>query len=88
VISDWTRFQWNDLALVSDFVDVHCLFMVFRYTLVQKDVKIKPKYEDYHKPTDTYENINEEFYIEAVRLIIEAIKEYDSFLLNESKDQK
>lgn len=43
-------------------------------------------HKDYHKPTDTYENINKEFYIDAVRLIIEAIEGYDSFLFNESKD--
>jgi len=43
-------------------------------------------HKDYHKSTDIYENINKDFYIEAVRLIIEAIEEYDSFLFNESKD--
>ncbi|MCE2613170.1 M28 family peptidase [Flavobacteriaceae bacterium D16] len=43
-------------------------------------------HKDYHKPTDTYEKINKEFYVEAVSLIIEAIREYDSFLVNESKD--
>jgi hypothetical protein len=43
-------------------------------------------HKDYHKSTDTYENINKSFYIDAVRLIIEAIEEYDSFLSNESID--
>jgi len=32
---------------------------------------------DYHEPTDTYENINETFYLNAVALIIEAIDQYD-----------
>jgi len=42
-------------------------------------------HKDYHKATDTFENINQEFYVEAVRLIIEAIRAYDSFLVTESK---
>ena len=37
-------------------------------------------HKDYHSPTDTYENINKAFYTEAVRLIIDAVGEYDSFL--------
>lgn len=43
-------------------------------------------HKDYHKATDTFENINQAFYIEAVRLIIEAIEAYDSFLVSTSKD--
>ena len=37
-------------------------------------------HEDYHQATDTYEKINQEFYVEAVRLIIEAIEGYDAYL--------
>lgn len=37
-------------------------------------------HKDYHKSTDTFENINPEFYIEAVQLIIDAIEGYDSYL--------
>jgi aminopeptidase-like protein len=37
-------------------------------------------HDDYHQSTDTYERINETFYVEAVRLIIEALEGYDSFL--------
>ena len=37
-------------------------------------------HKDYHKATDTFENINTEFYIEAVKLIIQAIEGYDAFL--------
>jgi len=37
-------------------------------------------HKDYHKDTDTFENINQEFYVEAVKLIIQAVENYDSFL--------
>ena len=37
-------------------------------------------HKDYHKPTDTFKNINQQFYIEAVKLIIEAIEKYDTVL--------
>lgn len=35
-------------------------------------------HEDYHRPTDTFENINQEFYVDAVALIIEAIEKLDA----------
>ncbi|MEP5611932.1 MAG: M28 family peptidase [Cyclobacteriaceae bacterium] len=35
---------------------------------------------DYHRDTDEYENINPEFYVEAVKLIIQAIEGYDEML--------
>ncbi len=34
-------------------------------------------HKDYHKSTDTFENINQDFYINAVRLIIQAIEKLD-----------
>lgn len=37
-------------------------------------------HKDYHKDTDTFENINQEFYIKAVKLIIQAVENYDTFL--------
>ena len=37
-------------------------------------------HKDYHKATDTFENINQKFYADAVKLIITAIKNYDEFL--------
>lgn len=37
-------------------------------------------HEDYHRHTDVYENINPEFYVEAVKLIIQAIEGYDELL--------
>jgi len=39
-------------------------------------------HKDYHQPTDTFENINPKFYIEAVKLIIQAIEGYDTFLID------
>lgn len=37
-------------------------------------------HKDYHQATDTFENINQEFYVEAIKLIIQSIKNYDDFL--------
>jgi hypothetical protein len=37
-------------------------------------------HKDYHKPTDTFENINQEFYVEVVKLITQVIKNYDDTL--------
>jgi Zn-dependent M28 family amino/carboxypeptidase len=34
-------------------------------------------HDDYHQPSDTFENINQEFYVEAVTFIIRAIESYD-----------
>ncbi|WP_397446994.1 M20/M25/M40 family metallo-hydrolase [Polaribacter sp. R77954] len=36
-----------------------------------------PDHKDYHRHTDTYGTINEEFYIEAVKIIIQAIENFD-----------
>lgn len=35
---------------------------------------------DYHKPTDDYENINQEFYVRAVETILDAVKALDKDL--------
>ena len=43
-------------------------------------------HKDYHKSTDTFQNINKSFYIDAVRLIIEAIEAYDYYLPIDSKN--
>jgi len=37
-------------------------------------------HKDYHKPTDTFENINQAFYIEAVKLIIQVVENFDEKL--------
>ena len=43
-------------------------------------------HQDYHQSTDTFENINEDFYVDAVKLIIEAIESYDSYLYKEFRN--
>ncbi|NVK53234.1 MAG: M20/M25/M40 family metallo-hydrolase [Flavobacteriaceae bacterium] len=37
-------------------------------------------HKDYHKHTDTFNNINQDFYVEAVKLIICSIENYDAFI--------
>lgn len=37
-------------------------------------------HEDYHKPSDTFGNINQDFYVEAVKLITVAVEEFDNSL--------
>ncbi|MFY0631457.1 MAG: M20/M25/M40 family metallo-hydrolase [Flavobacteriaceae bacterium] len=37
-------------------------------------------HKDYHQDTDTFENINQDFYYEAVKLIIQVIENYDQTL--------
>lgn len=37
-------------------------------------------HKDYHKPTDTFENIQPEFYTNAVKLVIQAIAAFDTYL--------
>lgn len=39
-----------------------------------------PDHKDYHRHTDTFGTINQEFYIEAVRIIIQAIENFDEEL--------
>jgi len=38
-----------------------------------------PDHKDYHKSTDTYATINNRFYIESVKVIIQAIENFDKF---------
>ena len=37
-------------------------------------------HKDYHKDTDTFENVNQGFYVEAVKLIIQTVENYDTYL--------
>ena len=39
-----------------------------------------PDHKDYHRPTDTFYTINQEFYIEAVKVIIKSIEKLDTEL--------
>ncbi|WP_438973394.1 M28 family peptidase [Polaribacter sp.] len=40
-----------------------------------------PDHKDYHRASDTYETINEDFYVEAVKIIISAIEHFDRELI-------
>ncbi|NJN50027.1 MAG: M28 family peptidase [Polaribacter sp.] len=42
-------------------------------------------HKDYHKPSDDFENINQAFYIEVVKVIIQTIENLDQFLFEENK---
>src|SRR5690554_1923757 len=42
-------------------------------------------HEDYHKATDTYENVDHDFYYQAVNLIIRSVRDLDESLYNELK---
>ena len=39
-----------------------------------------PDHKDYHRPSDTFATINQEFYIEAVKIVIQAIENLDEEL--------
>jgi hypothetical protein len=41
-----------------------------------------PDHKDYHRDTDTFETINNDFYIESVKIIIQAIENLDEYLAN------
>lgn len=63
--SDWTR--------ASDHAQFHDKGIPFIYFGVED-------HQDYHKPTDTFENIHPEFYIDAVALILDIIIALDKGL--------
>lgn len=64
-IDDWTR--------SSDHRIFHDLEIPFIYFGVED-------HADYHRPSDTFENINQAFYLDAVGLIINAVDQYDKSL--------
>jgi aminopeptidase-like protein len=64
-LDDWTR--------SSDHRIFHELGIPFIYFGVDD-------HKDYHRSTDTFENINQAFYLDAVALIISAIERYDQNL--------
>ncbi|WP_373494956.1 M28 family peptidase [Aquiflexum sp.] len=69
--NDWTR--------ASDHAQFHDRGVPFIYFGVED-------HKDYHKPTDTFENIQPEFYIDAVVLILDIIIALDKgLLLSEEK---
>ena len=59
---DWTN--------QSDHGSFHAAKIPFIYFGVED-------HKDYHRPTDDYANINQEFYVRAVETILEAIKSFD-----------
>jgi len=63
---DWR----NDWTYSSDHASFHTKGIPFLYFGVVD-------HEDYHKPTDDYENIDPEFYIEAVKTIISVFEKVD-----------
>ncbi|MEN3323380.1 M28 family peptidase [Mariniflexile soesokkakense] len=66
--------NWKDnWTYASDHANFHKKGIPFLYFGVDD-------HEDYHKPTDDYENIQPEFYIEAVKVIISVFEKID--LLN------
>lgn len=57
---------WNDWTNSSDHGPFHSKKIPFIYFGVED-------HPDYHKPTDDYEKINEDFFIEVVKMIIETV---------------
>ncbi|HEX8423974.1 MAG TPA: M20/M25/M40 family metallo-hydrolase [Pyrinomonadaceae bacterium] len=57
----------------SDHVAFHRAKIPFIYFGVED-------HKDYHKPTDDFENINQDFYVRAVETILEAVKALDASL--------
>ena len=70
-VEDWTY--------MSDHSEFHRRKIPFIYFGVES-------HEDYHQPSDKFQNINGEFYTEAVKLIIQAIENVDSFLANKNRE--
>lgn len=62
--------QKDDWTNSSDHRVFHLAGIPFMYFGVED-------HEDYHRPSDIYENISPDFYIEAVKVIIKAIENFD-----------
>jgi Zn-dependent M28 family amino/carboxypeptidase len=60
----------DDWTLLSDHAAFHEAGIPFLYFGVED-------HEDYHRPTDTYENIDQAFFVEAVRTILDFTREAD-----------
>lgn len=70
---DPTNKEQDDWTYSSDHRSFHKRGIPFIYFGVED-------HKDYHKDTDTFENINQDFYYEAVKLIIQAVDNYDKTL--------
>lgn len=66
--------ELQDWTFASDHAAFHRKEVPFIYFGVDD-------HEDYHKETDTFENIDPDFFIEATELILKALKEFDTVLL-------
>jgi Zn-dependent M28 family amino/carboxypeptidase len=64
----------DDWSLASDHAQFHLKKIPFIYFGVED-------HEDYHRPTDTFENIDPDFYVAATQLILNAIIKLDKDLL-------
>ncbi|QSE96165.1 M28 family peptidase [Fulvivirga lutea] len=65
--------DWTD---ASDHTPFHDQGIPFIYFAVED-------HPNYHQPSDTFDNINHDFYIEAVKLIIQAVERFDVELKEE-----
>lgn len=65
--------QEEDWSSSSDHAVFHKRQIPFIYFGVED-------HKDYHQATDIFENINQDFYVEAVKLIIQIIEKYDNAL--------
>lgn len=65
--------QRNDWTNQSDHFVFHAAKIPFVYFGVED-------HQDYHRPTDDFANINQEFYVRAVETILEAVKSFDKNL--------
>ncbi len=63
----------NDWTNQSDHGAFHAAKIPFIYFGVED-------HKDYHRPTDDFVNINQEFYVRAVETILEAVKSFDKEL--------
>src|SRR5690554_2059267 len=68
----------EDWTTASDHAAFHDKGIPFIYFGVED-------HKDYHQTTDTYENVDHEFYFQAVNLIIRAVRDLDESLYNSLK---
>ncbi|KEO73513.1 M28 family peptidase [Anditalea andensis] len=74
------RFGHDDPAMGSDdwtFSSDHAPFHLQKIPYIYFGVE---DHDDYHKPTDTFENIDQEFYYNAVLTILRSVKAFDEAL--------
>jgi len=70
----------DDWTTQSDHYSFHKAKIPFVYFGVED-------HKDYHKPTDDYETVTKEFYVQAVETILAAVKEFDANLAQIDKQK-